>query len=160
MPESENKDKFMSVCYSPIGQMISNEFKVLEWFLCLKWRYTGFFWLEMEIHGTVKACLKYNCASAHLGKSEASADRTFCSGLNLLPLDKAGKVNQLGGRKEAYVAEQLPPSANKRSPMMQLGSHVGKKFHGKKMDVYCEDTICWCVKTGWSVVWLTAFNGK
>lgn len=42
---------------------------------------------------------------------------------------------------------------------MQLGSHVGKKFHGKKMDVYCEDTHV-SVKTGWSVVWLTASNGK
>lgn len=58
----------------------------------------------------------------------------------LLPLDKAGEIDQLGGRKQAYAAEQLPPSANKRSPITQLGSHAEKNkegggfFHGERLE--------------------------
>lgn len=65
-------------------------------------------------------CLKYHCASAHRGKSEASADLTLCLGLNLLLLDKEGKLNQLGRRKQAYAAEQPSLLANKRSPSVQI----------------------------------------
>lgn len=42
----------------------------------------------------------------------------------------SGKSRQIKisweGRKQAYAAEQLPPSAYKRSPTMQLGSHAEK----------------------------------
>lgn len=79
-------------------------------------------------NGNLRNCkdLEYHCASAHLGKSEASAHLTLCLGLNLPPLDKAGVLNQQGGRKQAYAAEQLPPSANKRSHKAIRKSHCEK----------------------------------
>lgn len=75
--------------------------------------------------------VKYHCASPHLGKSEASAAST------LPPLDGAGELNRLVGGGQAYAAASTPPSAKKRSPLTQLGSHAEKKQ--QRWGVFCGD---------------------
>ncbi len=40
------------------------------------------------------------------------------------------QMKSTGGRKQAYTAEQFPPSANKRSPTTQLGSHTQRNEGG------------------------------
>lgn len=74
--------------------------------------------------------LKLPHASIHPGKSEAAeVDRSRCAKC-LRPI--IGNLNHEGSR-QVSAAEQLPPSANNRSPVIQLGffkktKHVYKKI--------------------------------
>lgn len=90
-------------------------------------------------NGNLRNCkdLEYHCASAHLGKSEASAHLTLCLGLNLPPLDKAGVLNQQGAENR-LTQQNNSPHRLTRDPTKQLGSHTVKNeesggcFHGEE----------------------------
>lgn len=96
--------------------------------------------------------IKYHCASAQLGKSEASA--------HIVPRPQSttsgwsGRIQSAGGRKQAYAAEQLPPLATEKTHNALRTSHCDKRrgwrwfpwrgrWRWRQLEI--RDTTCWCV---------------